>query len=166
LKIYFLAFLGILLFATSCDNDYKSLNSKGIGALNGDDPVLAISYFTDAIKKNENFAESYYNRAKAYVKLKKYQNAIDDLNQAIKINDQYISAYKLRGFCNFKISRYREAIGNYSLVIGLYSEDAEAYYMRGRSYMQLGNDAKAREDFISANLLGHKEAERMLLKFF
>ena len=55
----------------------------------------------------------YLNRALCYNKLKKHDNALNDLNSAIECNEDYAKAYVKRGEINIEIENYEEAVRDF-----------------------------------------------------
>jgi len=51
----------------------------------------AINEFSNAIKKDPNYAEAYSNRATAYMMQKKYNKALDDLKKAKELKPESAS---------------------------------------------------------------------------
>ena len=56
----------------------------------------ALPFFDLAINLDKSYAPAYYNRARAYMELRKYQNAIEDLTMAIKLAPDQIWTFELR----------------------------------------------------------------------
>ena len=65
---------------------------------------------TKAISLDAKEPERYANRAFAYLKLKQYQNALDDCNKALSLNSKYAWAYILRGQAYGNLRQYQKAI--------------------------------------------------------
>jgi len=55
----------------------------------------------------------YTNRATAYTKLEKYQQALEDLNRAIQCNEKYPQAFHKRGDVNVKLKNFDDAIRDF-----------------------------------------------------
>lgn len=56
----------------------------------------------------------YANRATAYTKLKKDNEAINDLTESLKYNNQYAKAYYKRGYIYENKGEYDDAVSDYS----------------------------------------------------
>jgi tetratricopeptide (TPR) repeat protein len=57
---------------------------------------LAIDDDSKAITLKPDYADAYYNRGNAYVKLGQYQPAIEDYNKAISLKEDFTNAYANR----------------------------------------------------------------------
>jgi tetratricopeptide (TPR) repeat protein len=66
----------------------KNANSPGVFNENIEN---AINEFSNAIKKDPNYAEAYSNRATAYMMQKKYNKALDDLKKAKELRPESAS---------------------------------------------------------------------------
>ena len=66
----------------------------------------AISESTEADVTNANY---YAKRAAAYLKLKRYEEAMDDAVQAIKLNPDLAAAYLRQGLAAFHLDEYESA---------------------------------------------------------
>ena len=58
-------------------------------------------------------ATIYTNRATAFMKLEKYEEALKDLDAAIKANDKYPQAFHKRGEVNIKLKEFNNAIRDF-----------------------------------------------------
>lgn len=95
-------------------------------------------------------AEVFFNRALAYEKLEKYDNALKDYSDALNIDKKFIDAYFNRASLYQQLRQTDKAIKDYGRVIKLNPKDDIAYYNRGLLYEELGNKEKAIEDFEKA----------------
>jgi len=57
--------------------------NTGLASYENNDLESAIQNFTEAVAAEPNFAKAIYNRSAAYVKLKRYEEAIADYDQFI-----------------------------------------------------------------------------------
>lgn len=78
---------------------------KGVVNTQKGDYQGAVFQFTQAIKKNPNYAEAYYNRGNARLVLENDREAIKDFEQAIKINPEYVDAYLSKANAHRKLSQ-------------------------------------------------------------
>ncbi len=76
----------------------------------------SVHYLTHAIKKEENNYDYYYYRAVAYLGLKKYKKAIEDLTILLEINKSG-EYYYLRGELYKDIKEYDKALEDFNLAI-------------------------------------------------
>jgi tetratricopeptide (TPR) repeat protein len=83
----------------------------------------AITDFNTAIALTpRQNSEMYYSRAVAYIALKGYQNAVNDLNQAIRINPQFAQAYKQRGGGHYFLGNISQARTDFTTALNLYRQ--------------------------------------------
>jgi tetratricopeptide (TPR) repeat protein len=102
-------------FAINLNNEYQpAFNSRGLIYQKWGEHDEAINDFTEAIRLSNtknipkyiylNGARAYYNRAKSYDDLARYQAAISDLDAASKIYPSHAAVYILRGEIYEKMS--------------------------------------------------------------
>jgi tetratricopeptide (TPR) repeat protein len=120
-------------------NSAINLNNKYQPAYNGRGQVYqkmgnherAIKDFTEAIRLSKvknvpryiyfNGARAYYNRAKSYSDLARYQEAVSDLDAAIEIYPSHMAVYLLRGEIYTKMAEEEKDIN----LIDRYKEKAQ-----------------------------------------
>jgi tetratricopeptide (TPR) repeat protein len=97
--------------------------------------VISIpSYLTD-----EEKAELYtYYIAGAYSTLKKFQKAIDKLNEALTFRPNFIPAWDNKGAYLYNLGRYEDAIRSYEEAIRIKPDYAEAWNNKGVSLRKQG----------------------------
>ncbi|MDR1858907.1 MAG: tetratricopeptide repeat protein [Treponema sp.] len=95
------------------------------------------------------YAEAYVNRGNMYLKLKNYQQAINDCTKAIEelSMDDRVEPYYNRGLAYMKIGEVSKAFDDYNKVIQLDPKNAEAFGKRGLINSGLGNIQEAINDF-------------------
>ena len=96
----------------------------------------AIEFYTEAIGIDNN-KYAYANRARAYLELKRYQEAINDYNQTIKLDSKYVGAFVNRARAYLGLMQYQKAIADYNQAIELNSKCIEAYVNRAIAYSEL-----------------------------
>ncbi|XP_055809371.1 outer envelope protein 64, mitochondrial isoform X2 [Solanum dulcamara] len=85
------------------------LKEKGNAAFKGKQWNKAVSYYTEAIKLNDN-ATYYSNRAAAYLELGCFQQAEEDCTKAISLDKKNVKAYMRRGTARESLLFYKEAL--------------------------------------------------------
>ncbi|RHZ90181.1 hypothetical protein Glove_5g5 [Diversispora epigaea] len=94
------------------------------------------------------------NRAEAYCKLKKYNKAINDLNDAIQLKPQKTTAWYLRGAIKGLKESYTEAIYDLSKAIIMDSNNCFALNCRAYCYYMLKEYEEALCDIKMVIILG------------
>jgi tetratricopeptide (TPR) repeat protein len=87
--------------------------------------------------------ERYYGFA--LVRLQRYQESIEPLQQAIRLDPNDPEAYSLLGKADAALDRTEAARANFERAIDLDPRNTGAFYQLSRIYAQLGDAAKARE---------------------
>ena len=128
---------------------------KGIQYDDQGNYAQAIVEFTNAIKINPDYADSYNKRGLVYYNQAQYEQSIKDYGIAIQLNPKYTDAYNNRGIIYFDMEKYDLAISDYSKAIELDPKYAKAYHNRGLIYVtKLKNYDKGCSDWKKACELG------------
>ena len=85
--------------------------------------------------------------------LKKYTEAISDLNEAIKLKPDLADAYFLRGTCRYSISDFPGALSDFTETIKISPEFYEAYIERGYCFNKMKKPDEAIRDLKKAYAL-------------
>lgn len=135
---------------------------KGIECYNSGNLSGALLNWTICIKINPNDPNYYYSRAIVKNELYTWKSSIKDYDKAIEIAPDFISALTNRGSVKDENGDYEGAIADYDKVINLDNIDIEdkqmAYFNKGNSEFNLGNKAKACENWKKAYELGAEYA--------
>ncbi|XP_026564783.1 tetratricopeptide repeat protein 12 [Pseudonaja textilis] len=70
----------------------NALKEKGNDAFAQGDYALAVQNYTEGLKKQKDMPALYTNRAQAYIKLQKYEKAIDDCSWALRCDEKCTKA--------------------------------------------------------------------------
>ena len=95
---------------------------------------------------DEFTASDYNNRGIAYHNLKRYQEALTDLNRAIQVDPNFANAYASRGNTYVDLQRYDKALADFQRAIQLDPTLIPAYAQRSSTYAALGRYAEALAD--------------------
>ena len=124
--------------AAQASAEYDRHYAVGKDFLNREQYKLAVDEFTQALKAS-NSAIALVDRGTAYSELKKYDAAINDLNQAIKIDGKNPLAYTVRGVVYFRSFRPKQAIADFDQALALSKDDKYALVNRAGAYLMLDN---------------------------
>ncbi|MDR0420950.1 MAG: tetratricopeptide repeat protein [Prevotellaceae bacterium] len=102
----------------------------------------------DKIKKY--IAQTYLRDAQTAQRGKDYNTAVEKSKQAISYNPESESAYLILGVSYFQLKQYKNAIDPLEKCIAL-KESAQTYYYLAAAYQQIGNNAKACQNYKKIN---------------
>ncbi|XP_069750940.1 tetratricopeptide repeat protein 12 isoform X2 [Narcine bancroftii] len=119
----------------------SALKEKGNAAFEKEDYATAVQYYTEGLEKLRDFQTLYTNRAQAYNKLGKYEEAITDCEWALKCNDNCVKAYVHMGKANLALKKYEEARRCYQKIITIDPNRAAL----AKEYIQLLELAQKKE---------------------
>ena len=94
-------------------------------------PDSAIITLTNALKLRPDDGELYKDRARAYVLLKKWNEAGTDLDSAIQLSAGNAEAFRLRGHVLMKLNRLDEAWKDVQVAMRLAPQDVNVIVLRG-----------------------------------
>jgi tetratricopeptide (TPR) repeat protein len=112
----------------------------------------AIYYLTRTIQALPGYMPVYKNRGLAYLNIKKYDAAINDLKKFLQFQEN-ADIYNAMGVCYHGMEKWQEAIGAFTKAIDLTS-NAVFYLNRSYSYNALKNIELAKKDALLAKQNG------------
>jgi serine/threonine protein kinase/tetratricopeptide (TPR) repeat protein len=118
----------------------------------------AAHVFTGCIMTRPRHAHAYFCRARAYSRLRRYEEAVADCSRAIDLDPRHAPAWTSRGLASSDLRQYHKAVDDFSRAIDLGPKSAKAWINRGITYSQLGRLAEAVADFNRAIDLDRKYA--------
>ncbi|XP_059186511.1 tetratricopeptide repeat protein 12 isoform X2 [Centropristis striata] len=86
-----------------------ALKDMGNEAYAQEDYETAVKYYSDGLAELRDMQPLYTNRAQAYIKLGKYQEAISDCEWALRCNESCIKAYLHMGKAYQALKKYNES---------------------------------------------------------
>jgi len=97
--------------------------------------VIIFNYQTGEIYRTIEFGEQgrlqnpvdYFRRGNSYMKLKKYNEAMNDYNKAIELAPKSAGLYFARGYCYAKLKQCNEAMRDLNKAIELDPKQTESY---------------------------------------
>jgi len=107
----------------------------------------AITDYSDAIRHDSLFIQSYENMGVAKYYLQDYQGAISDFNKALELNPEDYNTYGRRGWAKFNLQDCRGAIFDFTKAIEGSQDKAQYYVVRGEAKYYLKDYAGAISDF-------------------
>ncbi|XP_060643661.2 tetratricopeptide repeat protein 12 [Anolis sagrei] len=87
----------------------SALKDKGNDAFSKGDYEAAIEKYTEGLKKQKDMPMLYTNRAQAYIKLQKYDQAINDCNWALRCDEKCIKALFHMGKAYLALEKYSKS---------------------------------------------------------
>ncbi|MDP7034824.1 MAG: serine/threonine-protein kinase [Planctomycetota bacterium] len=105
----------------------------------------ALADYKTYIQLEPHSATGYMNLGNCLRKMKRYPEAIKQLDQALALRPEYALAHMSRGRCLIQLKRYKEAIQNLSIAVRIDPEQSWPYFHRAQAY-------HARKEFAQAIL--------------
>ncbi len=118
----------------------------------------AISDETKAISIDPSQSSFYVNRGHAKLKLKLFNESIEDFDKAIQLaNDP--QGYANRGVANLELKQFDKAISDLTVGIAKLPDAKDLPYHRAMAYSALGKNNEACEDLSKSMKLGYAPAK-------
>jgi tetratricopeptide (TPR) repeat protein len=118
----------------------------------------ALTHYDRAIDTAPSDADALLNHATVNLTLKRYPQALQDLENALKLGET-AHAYLARGLTREQMGEQRRALEDYSRAVRLDGELERAYYHRGLLFLDLGEFDRAFQDQNRALELDSAHAE-------
>ncbi len=143
--------ISCLVTATEQDPDYYAAFEE-LGVLHAAKRnKLAIGYFDNALRIDPKSVETLYNEGKFFQDAKEWVKAMQSYEDLLKIDSTYKHAcYNMGAIELVNNKAYDKAIKHFTDAIKADSRYLEAYYARGTAYLQKGEIAKAKRDYLMA----------------
>ncbi len=132
--------------------------SNGKEAFTNQNYTQARVFFDRILNTSPNSVEALYWRASTFVRLDKFQLALNDLNKAIELYDEYADAYSLRGTIYFHMQQQNEALKDMDIALKLDNENSYRYTSRAYILAKYGAIEKAVQDYKKALSLDPDDA--------
>ncbi len=115
-----------------------------------------------AFRASDDF---YYTRYNIEVKLRQYQQAINDIAHAAVINPEEPTYLAELASLQLRVGQYENAVKTCDLGITLTTEYSDIYIVKGVALYQLQRKAEAKEALLKAKELGDERADQYLEKY-
>ena len=124
----------------------------------------AVKAATESLESKPDFVPAFLNRAKAYEKLQRLQDAADDYEAALKIDRNSAEAFLGRGLLLLRNGDPYRAVQDLSQAVSLAPEWGAARFNRGVAYLQIGQYTRADQDFSDLIRRNPRDAEAYLYR--
>ena len=115
----------------------------------------AIGLYTEGIQYAPYDAENYVKQAQCYMKIRRFDIAIETLSKAILLKPDYAKAYQWRALVHGMKNEPSHAIEDFTAAIQLNPNDARTYYTRGMVWLRMEAWEEAKLDLTAAKDKGH-----------
>ena len=112
---------------------------------------------SQAIEIDPENAEAYFWRARTFIRMGQYNDAIGDLREVVDLNPRYSPAYDNLGWLFMRRNEYDESLSHLNKSIELKPDNGWAHYMRSRIFFKKGDLQKALESAKTACKLEYKD---------
>lgn len=123
------------------------LLKEGRDAATRGEHIEAIRLLSKAINSQPESIDLYEERAKSYVELGQWGDALGDIEDAVRLDPEDLSIYVKRAHVYRKFGRVEFAIRDLNTALERDSSFVDAYFNRGLIFYELGDFAKSLFDF-------------------
>ncbi len=110
----------------------------------------SIKHYTEALRLDPTYVESYNGRGQAYLMLERYEEALADFDKAIEAGIVTPRIFLNRGKCYFILKKPELALPDLKRSLELEPRNPETYLYKGLAENQTGNPEQALQDFAKA----------------
>lgn len=107
----------------------------------------SIKYYKMVLNILPDNKEVYYQLAKLYGNIDKYEKSIVYLNKALEIDNNYFSANFLKAKVLYEEKKFNETLEFLNKAIKINPNNFEVFLVRGETYIQLKDSFNAEKDF-------------------
>ena len=104
----------------------------------------------------------FYNRGLAYMREKRYEDAIGDFSRTVQLNPKVAQAYYNRALAYYALEKYPEAMLDLNQAVSLNAKDGSAQYVRGLIFERRACVEQAKQAFTASMALGNQVAKLKL----
>ncbi|MCX6139439.1 MAG: tetratricopeptide repeat protein [Candidatus Kapabacteria bacterium] len=141
----------------------QELFGKGLNAFNKGNYGEAVVFYTKCIERDSLTMNVWFNRASAYLRLRDYGKAKEDLDHILVRQPELLNARMQRAVVEAEMGLLPMAIEDVSTVIRQDSTFPKAYLLRGRMILRANLDTLAAcSDLKAALALGDSTALRYM----
>jgi tetratricopeptide (TPR) repeat protein len=119
------------------------LYTVGLRFLWAEDYGKALPYFMEAVKRNPDHGQAYFQIGYCFTRLGQYQEAIEPYKQAIRTQPNDAEVYNNLCFVYGKVGRFDEAIQSCGQAIQIKPDLAEGHNNLGWAYQRIGRYQEA-----------------------
>lgn len=157
--------IATIITLSSFGQSAQDFLESGIEKENQQKHKEAIKDFTNAIKKDPNFAEAFFARGIVKMNTSNFPAALEDFNEAIRINPKQISAIYNRAGIYANTEKFDKALLDLNSVINIDEKFPSALTLRGQIKSVLNDDDGSCKDFQRAKEIGDKSANSYISKY-
>ena len=118
----------------------------------------AIVNYSNAISLEGDNPDFLRTRALIYLYLNSYRLALEDLQSSILIQSDQATDYYYAGLCQNELNNFSTALSHFNTCKALGGNIPELFYQKGISLYEIGENEKAKTEWIKAKNMGLKEA--------
>jgi tetratricopeptide (TPR) repeat protein len=104
----------------------------------------------------------FYNRGLAYMREKKYEDAVADFSRTIQLSPKVTQAYYNRALAYYALEKYSESMSDLDHAVSLNTKDSSVQYVRGLIFERRGCRAAAEQAFAASMAMGSRIAKLKL----
>ena len=108
--------------------------------------IISIACF-GFLRRGAASATEALAKARELHEARKFQEAVNQLDEAIRLDPKSAEAYFLRGAAYVELNKHDRPLDDFTEAIRLKPDYAQAYYLRGKVYSQLERHNEAIPDF-------------------
>jgi tetratricopeptide (TPR) repeat protein len=135
---------------------------KGNEKMEENDPKSAIGFYQEAIGLDSTYADAYYNKAMAHLRLNQLEETIADLTKAIQFRPDYVEAIFQRGLSYLDNGEFYKAREDADKMVNLDPQNWKSHFLKGLSQEKLKDFNASLEAFRMASQLAPENSDLLV----
>jgi tetratricopeptide (TPR) repeat protein len=132
------------------ERNWLVLSNLGAAYGNRGEPLVASTYFREALRIRPEYAEAWYGLGLATGRLGRQQEAIGCYREAVRFKPEYALAWYSLGLTQAGLGQFEEAIASLRETVRITPDHASAWYNMGLAQARLGRIEEAAGNFAEA----------------
>lgn len=160
--------LGLIFLRSGLADDAKIRVDKMLDealGLASTSPEKGVELASAAIQLMPGYARGFFCRGQIYEALRKYPEALEDLNSTIKIDPNWPDAYDLRGSIQFKQGNVKESAIDFDQSIKKNPSRANGHWQRGISLYYANRFEEGKKQFEGYEKVDTNDVENAIWHF-
>jgi lipoprotein NlpI len=155
----------LLLPASGRAETAAEFRKQAVAAWDKGDRNKAVELAGKAIDADGKDAQNYLLRGKMYEALRKFDEAVTDLDKCLELDPKNAAGYDLRGDAQFKRGKVKEAAADYDRVLELRPEQKPGHWRRGIALYYAGRFDEGRKQFEGYEAVDTNDVENAVWHF-
>ena len=160
-KLLIIILLAPLFWACKGNKESAEFFKRGNFHFKKNEFEKAEHFFSEAIKKNPDFADAYNNRGVVYLKVGRIDEALKDFEKAVSVDDSFVDAKLNLGRLYSEMGKTTEAENLYKSIEKKLEKSSEFYNSYGQNFVRQNHFPEGEQMLSKSLALNSKNIEAL-----